>query len=387
MRRSVLLAVIFLLASQACAQDSSPSFQYRFSGYFRSLFSYSHSYYAGDPYEDSLNRVRLSFDSDWKHTLFVHLDYDNELHFGNLITQPDFNLVRLRQDNTYFDLLHVLVNEPNAYWDTSLYRGYITVRRGITELTLGRQRIAWGTAHFWSPADVFNPISPLQVEADEREGVDAAQLSLRLPENLRWSIVYAPQNGIERSTEATRISTNIHNFDLAAFAGRFRQDWMAGGTFAGQWRGAGLCGELTYTLRPSSSQANALRLAFGSDYALNSKLYLVGEYFYNQGQPLGTTPGQPPNPSALLQFTNEIFTLHRHFISAGTRYAVTPLFHLEAYTVVDAQGASVFFMPVASYSLTNNADLTAGGHLFVSSPTGEFQGVPNLFYLEFTVHF
>jgi len=387
MRRGVLLAVTVLFTSQAHAQDSSPSFQYRFSGYYRSLFSASHSLFTGDPYADSLNRVRLSFESDWKDTLFVHLDYDNEIHFGDLITQPDFDLVRQRQSNAYFDLFHVLVNEPHVYWDTSLYRGYITVRHGGAELTLGRQRIAWGTAHFWSPADVFNPISPLQVEADEREGVDAAQLSMRLPRNLRWSIVYAPQNGFNRSTAATRISTNIHNFDLAAFAGRFQQDWMAGATFAGQWRGAGLRGELTYTLRANPSQADALRLTFGSDYALNSKLYLVGEYFYNQGQPLGTTLGQLPNPSVLLQFTNEIFTLDRHFISGGARYSVTPLFHLEGYTVVDAQGPSVFFMPVASYSLTNNADLAAGGHLFASSPTGEFQRVPNLFYLQFTVHF
>lgn len=234
---------------------------------------------------------------------------------------------------------------------------------------------------------MFNPISPLQVEADEREGVDAAQFSVRLPRKLHWSVVYAPQEGIDRSTEATRLATNVHNFDVAAFAGRFRQDWMAGGTFAGQWGGAGLRGELTYTWRASSAESNALRLTFGSDYALNSKLYLVGEYFYNQGQPPGITPGQPPNPSELLRFTNEIFTLNRHFLSGGARYTVTPLFHIEAYTVIDAQGPGVFFLPIATYSLTNNADLAAGSQLFATAPRGEFQQVRNLFYLQFTVHF
>ena len=387
MRRFALLAGLLLCAPQAHAQDSPSNFQYRFAGYYRSLFTTSHSFFTGDAYADSLNRVRLGVDVGWKRTLFVHVDYDNEIHFGNLTTQPDFDFVRQRQDDAYFDLLHVWVDESHVYSDTSLYRGYLTVRHGSAELTVGRQRIAWGTAHFWSPADAFNPISPLQVEADEREGVDAARLSVRLARDVRWSVVYAPQEGIDRSTEATRLSTNVHDFDVAAFAGRFRQDWMAGGAFAGQWGGAGLRGELTYTWRANSSERNALRLTFGSDYALTSKLYVVGEYFYNQGQPPGTSAGQPPNPSDLLHFTNEIFTLNRHFLSGGTRYAVTPLFHVEGYAVVDAQGPSVFLMPVATYSLSNNADLKAGGQLFASAPQGEFQAVPNLFYAQFTVHF
>ncbi|MGH9681055.1 MAG: hypothetical protein ACRD4Y_13995 [Candidatus Acidiferrales bacterium] len=387
MKRALLLAGLLWCVPQARAQDSTSNFQYRFGGYYRSLFTASHSYFTGDAYGDSLNRVRLSFDGAWKHMVSVHVDYDNEAHFGNLTGEPDFDLVRQRQDGEYFPLFHAFVNEPHAYWDTSLYRGYLTVRDGPVELTLGRQRIAWGTAHFWSPADAFNPISPLQVEADEREGVDAAQLSLRLPANLRWSVVYAPQNGIDRSTEATRLATNVHNFDVAAFAGRFRQDWMAGGTFAGQWGGAGLRGEVTYTWRANAAESNALRLTFGSDYALNSKLYLVGEYFYNQAQPPGISPGQPPNPSDLFRFTNEIFTLDRHFLSGGARYTITPLFHLESYAVIDAQGPGVFFLPIATYNLSNNADLSAGGQLFATQPGGEFQGVPNLFYLQFTVHF
>jgi hypothetical protein len=387
MMRAALLAGLLFCVPQANAQNSASNFQYRFGGYYRSLLTASHSYFTGDAYGDSLNRVRLSFDGAWKHNLSVHVDYDNEAHFGNLTSEPDFDLVRQRQGNEYFGLLHAFVNEPHAYWDTSLYRGYLKVRDGPVELTLGRQRIAWGTAHFWSPADVFNPISPLQVEADEREGVDAAQLSLNLPRNLRWFVVYAPQNGIDRSTEATRLATNVHNFDVAAFAGRFRQDWMAGATFAGQWGGAGLRGEVTYTWRANAAESNALRLTFGSDYAISSKLYLVGEYFYNHARPLGISPGQPPNPSDLFRFTNEIFTVDRHFLSGGARYALTPLFHIEGYAIIDAQGPGVFFLPVATYSLSNNADLSAGGQLFATKPGGEFQGVPNLFYLQFTVHF
>jgi hypothetical protein len=367
--------------------NDATRFRYHFSGYYRSLLTSSHSYFTPDAYGDSLNRVRLSLDAGWRPTLTVHVDYDNELHFGNLIGEPDFELVRDRQDAAYLDLLHVFLDEKHAYWDTSLYRGYLLLRHGNTELTIGRQRIAWGTAHFWNPADVFNPISPVQVEEDERQGVDAGQLALQLPKDLRWSVVYAPQDGLDRSTEATRISTTVHNFDISSLGGRFQKDWLAGADFAGQWRGAGLRGEMTYTARDNSSQSNALRLTFGSDYAIGAKWYVLAEYFYNQGQPSGYTPGQPVDPSILLRYSNEIYTLQRHFVSAGSRYSVTPLLNLQTYAVVDLAGPGVMFLPMASYNLTTNTDLSMGGELFASSTAGEFNREPNLFDLEFTVHF
>jgi hypothetical protein len=383
----MLLAASFNLIAQTTPDSST--FQYRFGGYYRNLVTASHSLFTGDAYGDDLNRLRLSFDGSWQDSITVHVDYDNELHFGDLMTEPDFDFVRQRQNGSYFDLLYVFLNKNHVYWDTSLYRGYLTVQHSNAELTLGRQRIAWGTAHFWSPTDVFNPISPLQIEADEREGVDAAQLSLRLPRSIRWSFVYAPQDGINRSTEATRISTTVHNFDVSTIGGRFAQDWMAGGNLAGQWRGAGLRAELTYTWKGEQSflRSNALRWTWGTDYAINNKWYVQAEYFYNLGQPAGYTPGQPFNPSILLRYTTQIFTVQRHFISVGGRYSITPLLNLQTYAVVDPVGPSVLFTPVASYNLTANADLSAGGQLFASSPPGEFNRVPNLFYLEFTLHF
>jgi hypothetical protein len=389
MKRGAWLLALGLLALPLHAQSNGATqgFHYRFSGYYRTLFSTSHSLFTGDPYADSLNRVRLSFDGHWNHSVLIHIDYDNQANFGNLITQPDFDFVRNRLDNTYFDLFHIWVNEPHVYWDTSLYRGYLVLRHGGAELTLGRQRIAWGTAHFWSPADVFNPISPLQVEADEREGVDAAQLACRLPHGLRWSLVYAPQDRFNQSTEATRIATTFHNFDVAAFAGRFQRNWVGGATFDGQWNGAGLRGETTYTWSGTPTQPNALRLTFGSDYQLNPKLYLVGEYFYNHAQPIGVNPNQPFTAAELLRFTNGIFTLDRHFASVGLRCASTPLFHVAGYAVGDVTGPGIFFMPQATYSLSNNSELTLGGELFGSSSQGDFSQLRNLVYVEFTVHF
>jgi len=382
-----LILVLVCMSVEGLAQTDRKALKYRFGGYYRNLLMASHSYFNGDAYGDDLNRLRLNVDAAWHSSFLLHVEYDNELHVGNLITEPDFDLVRQRQDASYLDLLHVWVDDEHAYWDTSLYRGTLTVRHGRAELVAGRQRIAWGTARFWSPADVFNPISPTQVEEDERTGVDAAQLKLRLPRDIRWSLVFAPQDGIDRSTEATRIAATVHNFDIAALGGRFGKNWLAGADFAGQWRGAGLHGEFTYTARSEASQSNALRLAFGSDYAIGDKWYVLAEYFYNQGQPPGYIPGEPFDPSILFRYNNEIYTLQRHFFSAGARYSVTPLFKVQTYAVVDLAGPGVLILPTATYNLTANTDLRVGGQLFTSSSHGEFDGVANLFDLEYTVHF
>jgi hypothetical protein len=391
MSRAGLLATWLLLAAiAASAQQSAttdPAWKFHFGGYYKSLFSTSQSIFTDDAYADSLNRLRLSLEGRRGAVVFFHVDLDNEAHFGNLMGLPDFELIRARQAPAYFDLLHVNVDKQHAYWDTSIYRAYAAFRSKRATLTVGRQRIAWGTARFWSPADIFNPLSPLQIEGEERQGVDAAQLELSLPQNLTWTLVYAPQVGFNRSTAATRLATTWHNYDVAGFAGRFARDWVAGGEFAGQWGGAGLRGEATYTWRFNPAERNALRFTFGSDYAFSPRLYLVGEYFYNQGQPSGLVPGQASDPAALVRFTREIFTLHRHFLSAGARYEVTPLLHLEGYTVVDLQGPSSFFMPLARYSLTANTDLNVGGQLFAAARDGEFQPLHNLLFVEFLAHF
>ncbi len=390
--RRLALSLAWLLAGVVVAPAQQPSnaaapFQFHFGAYYKTLFTTSQSFFTGESYADSLNRLRLSLDGRRGPAVFFHVDFDNEAHFGNLLGLPDFELVRARQQAAYFDLLHVNVDRQHAYWDTSLYRAYATFRCKGAALTVGRQRIGWGTARFWSPADSFNPLSPLQIEAQERQGVDAAQLELTLPRNLAWTLVYAPQDGLSRSTMATRLSTNIHNYDVAGFVGRFERDWVAGADFAGQWGGAGLRGEATYTWRHESRAQNALRIVFGSDYAFSNTLYLVGEYFYNQGQPPGFTLGGQFDPSVLLRFTKEIFTLRRHFLSGGTRYEITPLFQVEGYTVVELQGPSVFLMPLARWNLTPNTDLTVGGQLFASSKAGEFHGLSNLFFVELLVHF
>jgi len=376
---------LLALVTTLCAQQTPSGWRHEFGGYYKALFTASRTVISRDRYGDLLNRLRLSYDASYHEWFQAHVGYDNEFHFGNLIQQPEFGLVRRRQDANWLDLQSIVADREHAYWDTSLYRGYVTVGRKGLSLTVGRQRIAWGTARFWSPADAFNPLNPLQIETQERQGVDGAYLAYEMPSGLTWSTAYLPQNTFHRSTLATRLSGNVAGYDLAAFAGRFERDWMGGGSFAGQWGGAGIRGEATYRWRdPASPENNAFRLAAGADYAFANTLYLVGEYFYNQGQPVA---GPGFDPASLFLFTSEIFTRNRHFLSAGATYDITPLFRVEGYVIADLAGPSALWMPQARYNLTPNTDLTFGAQLFTSRPGGEFEPPSNLMFAQFWLHF
>ncbi len=381
-----LPAVLAAAATALLAQEPAgrSAWQHRFSGTYKSLFSASRTVVRQDGYGDVLNRLRLSYDVRYRQWLQAHIDYDNQAHFGNLIAQPEFALVRGRQSAAWLDLQHTFVDRRHSYWDTSLYRGYVTLRSSAASLTVGRQRIGWGVARFWSPADVFNPLNPLQLEVEERQGVDAALLEVNLPHAARCSAAFLPPAGGSGATVAGQLGSTVSGYDLAAFFGRFDRDWMGGAEFAGQWRGAGLRGEITYRARDRSRpEADALRLTLGADYAFPNTLYVVGEYFYNQGQP---APGAS-DLTALLLFTSEIFTLHRHFASAGIAYDLTPLFRLEGYTVADLEGRSLFLMPQLVYNLTPNTDLRLGGQFFPSAAGGEFAPLAHLLFAELSLHF
>lgn len=380
------VALLLLAAAGAgWAQQPASNWQHQFGGYYKALLATSKTIINENSYGDLLNRVRLGYDARYKEWFQVHVDYDNEFHFGNLIPEPEFGLTRRRQEPAWWDLHHVILDRDHAYWDTSLYRAYASFRSSTTTLTVGRQRIGWGTARFWSPADVFNPLNPLQIEAQERQGVDGAYFEWDVASNLTWSTAVLPQNRWAEGTVATRASTHVSGFDLAGFVGQFEEDWSAGGEIAGQVGGAGVRGEVTYRWRDESRpEDDALRFTVGADYAFPNTFYLVGEYFYNQGQP---GVGPEFDPTALLIFSSEIFTLNRHFLSAGIGYDVTPLFHIDTYAVWDVAGGSLFLMPQARYNLTSNTDLTVGGQFFTGGDGSEFGMLHHTFFAEFTVHF
>jgi opacity protein-like surface antigen len=317
MRALAALAILLAAAAQAQAQDALTPAAWPpvFSGSYKGLATTSRSFAGQQHYADVLNRLRLAAHGAWGNRFSYDAEVDHQVHLGNLIGLPDFDAIRNRNVGAAVDLLHVYADRKHLHADVSLYRGTLSWRSDTVSVTAGRQRIAWGVAHFWSPADFFNPITPLIVDRDFRQGVDAAQMEWTGNGGWRWTGLYAPaaKQG-PHARYGLRIETPSTGRDVGIFAVRSGDDWTGGASFAGQFKGAGIRGEGTFRWSAAPLQPNAFRFAAGADYAFRGNLYLDTEYFYNQGQPPGSAG---PSGTALPSSTTEIVTGRRHFLSAG----------------------------------------------------------------------
>ncbi len=83
----------------------------------------------------------------------------------------------------------------------------------------------------------------------------------------------------------------------------------------------------------------------------------------------------------------ELITQHRHFVSGGATYDITPLVKADAYLVADVAGRSVLLTPILHYNVAANVDLSTGAQLFASADRGEFDRASNLFFAQIDVHF
>ena len=98
--------------------------------------------------------------------------------------------------------------------------------------------------------DMFDPIVPLQTEPEGRKAWTPPRSNSVRQAVCGGDAVYAPQDGFRRSTSALRLTRTVHNYGSSIWRRPVSaRIWTAGFDAAGQLRGAGVRGELTYRWR------------------------------------------------------------------------------------------------------------------------------------------
>ncbi len=114
--------------------------------------------------------------------------------------------------DTLLDLDHQVVDSDDLLWRASIYRMHLTFSTEKSKLVVGRQRVAWGVGRVWNPTDLFNPVSPLQIEQDQRDGVDAVNLEYYTGPLGSLNLVFAAGDDSDKNSVrlegAPRISTS-----------------------------------------------------------------------------------------------------------------------------------------------------------------------------------
>lgn len=332
-------------------------------GYGKYLFQYStadtHSTTVDHLFHGRLNSAWYLSESfrmqcELRFRIFAGKTVERTPHFTELLQRRD-------------DLFHL----DAVLWQNRSLVGYGEVDRLFAQwsppgwiVSLGRQRIAWGTSLVWNVTDVFNPSSILDFDYEEKPAVDAFRLQYFPSELSKADVAIKLAHTRNKTTIAVQYSWNIAEYDVSVLGGKTQNRMFAGTTWAGNICGGGFRGEVlwmesaqTSPLPPSNFFAQDKRDQFSfvlsADYTFPNSLYLHSELLYN-------STGTRRN-AGLYHSDARIAGLlspakMNLFYHVG--YILTPLIRLDGMMLHNPLDHSLALLPALYYSALENFDFS-----------------------------
>lgn len=380
-------ALLLLLSVKAYADElgADTGASLDVSGSFKSLLSRATTPVREERYWSDLNRLKLNIDGRLNEMISAKAIIDNEFLIGTLIDTQDFQDAKEFRTNTRWDLDNLVADNDDLVWRANVYRAYLQLDFAQANVVAGRQRIAWGTGRIWNPTDLFNPISPLQIERSQREGVDGLSAEYFLGTLTSINLVYALGETSEQNSLALRAGTNVGGYDVGIMGGSFRSDSVIGFDFGGNIGAAGLRGEATFTDPDSGSSFT--RLVLSVDYSWPNTVYLLAEYLYNGGNLKGSGVSDAEIEARERFFNGEIITENKNFLATGLGYELTPLLRIDGVSIYDIDEGSIFLTPSLTWNALTNLDLTVGGQFFAGDEDSEYGDNDSVFFTSLKVYF
>jgi hypothetical protein len=372
----ILLVLAALMAGLIAARGAAKpvyakdDFKIDFSGYIQEQVLDA-PYFYGSSFDLSQARLRPVLDFNFGHGLTADFSQTFLLSSGSAISNPAYLLARKYPQPTYFKWDYYFVDTTDLNLDWSVYRAWVAYEGKKVKAVVGRQRIAYGSAMFYSPMDLFNPISPLSLEPDERVGVDGASMEVELGQSSYASLAY----GIGDSWDETRLAlyykTTVKSYDLHFLAARIFSDYIAGFAFSGYLKDGSLYGDATYTMPDHG--LNYWRGTIGYEYNLKSGILLIAEYYHNDG-----VYSAADLSSAALLFSTQrgLATIDHNFLSASAGFDVMPLLRFNSAIIYDMDAGAFYIGPSFSYSAPHSVTFYAGAQLFGGNQRGDFGSLP-----------
>ena len=340
------------------------------SGHYRNLLIYSKTTVNKEDYYLDSNRLRVEAQGEAGHFFSCNIQYDNVIAFGDYLETGEFAAIEANTNQTssrtYLDLDDEISRRDRLRWNHSLHRAYVKIKGGNVDLTIGRQRIPWGRGGFFSPLDIFNPLSPTAMERGEREGVDGVVMELSSGIVSNASLVYLPMKN-SSDTFAAKLETLIGSYDIALAAGRHVGVDFTGANFTGYVGDAGFKGELVFS---RDNYADNLNWLLSGNYGFDNSLTIMVEYFYSDGGSL--------HP---ISYDGE------NYVGVDVGYDLTPLTRFENLLIFSLSDGSRFYSPYLTSSFRENMDLTLGMQSFSGDGGDEYGDSENIIYTQFTFFF
>jgi hypothetical protein len=355
----------------------------------------------------SLTRARVQLDGRAGRHWSASLAYDHEWRAGTLDT---FEGAFTRDAETLLDLddeIELFGLEPHGdhfRWRHRLYRGWLRYEGSQLQIGVGRQRFAWGTGRLWNPIDRLSAIGPLAIEGDEFAGIDAVELRWMWSGFDYLQLVAAPGERARDSRYALRAHGVVAGRDVSFVAGFFEKAFAVGADFAGNlgnaaWRLEAIwtdpAREVWLLGDPRARELDefwqvvlsldATLDALGGLYVLVEHLYDGNALGFGRGRAGALLPlfGAAPDPLDAMSLVpaahgrerfagSRVISLAKHTTGFQAGFDLTPELRADLLLLVDWNGLSAAFAPIASYTGWNTIELRVGAQLFGGPRRSQF---------------
>ena len=266
------------------------------------------------------------------------------------------------------------------------------------DITLGKQRIAWGSGVIFRPTDRFNKPNPLSISG-RKEGVNAL-LTRAFMGNLSVAeFVLAPADTFERvNGEVNLEHLRYGKFASRFITNRFRTDMALSYQYNGGSRshilGLDMKGDLKtgYHVetvfihnRDHENNEDCWQSVLGLDYSFLGKWIVFGEYFYN-GCGMRKETMLPVRGFSLLEEFK-----YRHYLYSQVSYQHDVFLRGYLFLIWNMIDKSLIISPGINYSFFQNTNLHVYSQIFIGDDTDEFGparlGADQVYYLKLIVKF
>lgn len=329
----------------------------------------------------SLNRWRLT----WREQIYqaqFWISYDIEWRAGNYLDTFQYELQRTLGPEPYWDLQSRWHTSSDAEGYHGLYRAYVKLPIGPMDIRLGRQQLNWSQTYLWSSFDRFNPYNPLQLEPDERQGVDALQLVWNLQNSNSIEIASAGAQEARKESHGVRFRTHMDTIDVDYLLADFGGTNSVGIAAAGQWLEAGWRFEATTNRSTKDTDHERDRyndLILSVDYTFPNEFTLIGELLYR-----GNGATRPQDYDWLALLSGERINLAQHYLGILFRKGFEPIAGVDVAWLYNLDEHSNVWAPTVRYSpgQFENLHFRSGLQLFNGSREEEFGRPENIVFAE-----
>ena len=394
-RRTTKFAFIIIIFCFVTSPAQNSSFDY--NGYAKYLFSSTKVPSINERLYDHLLHLRLNT----RYYATQNLTGVMELRFRTFYGESAYKIPDYRE---LIQTTHDFVELDFYLWDTKYSIGYLEIDRlyldyvqDKLEVTVGRQRIAWGTCWVWNPTDLFNPLQVLDFDYEERPATDAIRVQYYTGPVTKVEVSYKPAEDPYDQILAGLVSLNHWNYDFNFITGMKYKRWLAGFSWAGDILGAGFRGEMLVSQSPDSNDVNdyfyplpnlihsddpIISFALSGDYTFPNTFYIHTELLYNNIGATSNTLLYQPSANSLGLLNAARWNLYQEF-----SYDITPLMRGSVFGILNPNDKSYVIVPSLSYSIVINLDLYLISFLFEGEPFTQFGDYGITYYLRLKYSF